>query len=225
MEIKMTSRFISVSTAILLITPLFFSCKDSGTTEPSDSRDTVHFPIGVRKPNIYLYPETKERISVRLEFPLGGTLTESDPVYGSGWLVDVEPTGRIDGRYDYLFYEARIPDLYQYSAGWVVHRDTISAFFVHTMAQAGFTTREITDFIDYWGPRLTSDSLYEVYPQQAPEIGRLIRLQVNPAPQNQLRLFFVIRPCHVNEVHLTTPVLAKANRNGYHLAEWGVSMD
>jgi hypothetical protein len=221
----MVSRLVSMSMVVLLVTPLFFSCKDSGTTGPSYSRDSLHFPIGVKKPNIYLYPESNEKISVKLEFPLGGTLTESDPVYGSGWLVDVEPSGRIDGQYDYLFYEARIPDLYQYSAGWVVHKDTISVFFVHTMTQAGFTTREITDFVDYWGPRLTSYSLYEVYPQQGPQIEKLIRLQVNPAPQSQLRLFFVIRPAHVNESHLTKPVLAKANRNGYHLAEWGGSMD
>ncbi len=221
----MISRLVSMSMVVLLVTPFFFSCKDKGTTEPSDSRDTLHFPIGVKKPNIYLYPESNKTISVKLEFPLGGTLTESDPVYGSGWLVDVEPGGRIDGQYDYLFYEARVPDLYQYSAGWVVHKDTIAAFFVHTMTRAGFTTREITDFVDYWGPRLTSDSLYEVYPQQEPQIERLIRLQVNPAPQSELRLFFVIKPAHVNEVHLTKPVLAKVNRNGYHLAEWGVTME
>jgi hypothetical protein len=220
----MAFRLVSISVVILLVTPLFFSCTDNGTTEPSDSRDTLHYPIGVRKPNIYLYPESNEKISVKLEFPLGGALTESDPAYGSGWLVDVEPGGRIDGRYDYLFYEARIPDHYQYTAGWVVHKDTISAFFVHTMTQAGFTTREIADFIDYWEPLLTSDSLYEVYPQQEPQIDRLIRLRVNPAPLNQRRLFFVIRPARVNESTLTKPVLAKAKRNGYHLAEWGVSI-
>jgi hypothetical protein len=224
----MVYRFIFLPMLSLLVTALFFSCKDGGATEPAGASDTTHiphYPPGVKKPNIYLYPETNQRISVKLEFPLGGTLIKSDPDYGLGWLVDVEPNGRIDGQYDYLFYEARVPDLYQYSSGWIVHKDTLSAFFVHTMTQTGFTTREITDFTDYWGPRLISDSLYEVYPQQEQQLNGLIRLQVSPAPQSQLRLFFLIRPAQVNEGCLTRPVLFKANRNGYHLAEWGVIMD
>jgi hypothetical protein len=210
---------------ILLLTSLLFSCKDEGITEASDDCDSLHYPIGVRKPNIYLYPETTERISVKLSFPAGGTITVSDPAYGSGWLVDVEPNGRIDNQYNFLFYEARVPNLYQYSSGWIVHKDTASEFFAHTMCQAGFTAREIADFVEYWGPRLTSDSLYEVYPQQELQIDKLIRLQVVPSPQHQLRLFFVIRPAHVNPSGLAKPVLVKADRSGYHLAEWGVVMD
>jgi hypothetical protein len=121
-------------------------------------------------------------------------------------------------------YEARVPNLYQYSSGWIVHKDTVSAFFAHTMSQAGFTAKEITDFVEFWGPRLTSDSLYEVYPQQELQIDKLIRLQVIPPPQNQLRLFFV-RPAQVVRSDLAKPVLVRADRSGYHIAEWGVVMD
>ena len=219
----MLSRFVALSIVGFLVSSLFLSCEDRGS-EPSFASDTTHFPIGARKPNIYLYPEANQKISVKLEFPLGGMLTHSDPDYGSGWLVDVEPTGRINGQYDYLFYEARLPDMFQYSSGWIVHSDTLSAFFTHTMTQAGFTTREITDFIEYWGPRLTTDSAYEVYPQQNQQMGGLICLQVDPRPQSQLRLFFLIRPAQVNAGDLTIPFLPRANRHGFHLAEWGVLM-
>ncbi len=217
----MISRIAFLSIIGLVVAGAVFGCKDKGITEPA-APDTTSGPPVVRKPNIYLYPETNQRISVQIVFPLGGKIVQSDPDYGSGWLVDVEPSGRINGQYDYLFYEAQVPDRYQYFSGWIIHRDTLSAFFVHTMAQVGFSTREITDFIDYWEPRLNSHPLFEVYPQQGAQLDGLIQLQVNPVPQSQLRLFFVIQPARVNPADLTTPHLSKANRIGYHLAEWGV---
>jgi hypothetical protein len=217
----MLARVVCLSFIGLLVVAVVFGCKDKGVTEPEGS-DTTMWPPHVRKPNIYLYPETTQRISIQLVFALGGNVIQSDPDYGTGWLVNVEPSGRIDGHYDYLFYEAEVPDRYQYSSGWIVHRDTLSAFFVHTMTRAGFKIREITDFIDYWGPRLTSDSLYDVYPQQEAQLNDLIRLQVSPAPQSQLRLFFVIRPAGFNQVKLAIPDFSEVERIGYHLAEWGV---
>lgn len=205
----------------LLLISTNFGCKDKGVSETAPPDTTIGPPV-VRKPNIYLYPETSQNISVQLIFPLGGRILESDPDYGSGWHVFVEPGGRINGQYDFLFYEAQVPDQYQYSSGWVVRTDTLSIFFANTMARAGFNRREIADFLDSWVHRLNSERAYEVYPQMVRQIDRLVQLNVRPVPQNQLRLFFVIRRAWDNHPTLTMPQLVPANRRGYHLSEWGV---
>jgi hypothetical protein len=204
----------------LLFVSIIVGCKDRGFTE-AGLPDTTGGPI-LRKPNIYLYPAATQQISVRLIFPAGGRLLQSDPPYGSGWDVLVEPSGRIDAQYDYLFYEAQVPDRYQYSSGWIVGADTLSEFFASTMAQSGFSRREIRDFLDYWIPQLTSYPLYEVYPQQGAELGGLVQLRVSPTPHSQLRLFYVIRGVWNTHTRLVIPRLSPITRSAYHLSEWGV---
>jgi len=113
---------------MLLVAAFTTGCKDRGVTEPAPA-DTSGGPID-RKPNLYLYPTSKQTISVTLEFPHGGRILDSDPPYGSGWTVEVDPNGRINGRYDYLYYEAQTEDRYQYSSGWVVQKDTLHQFFL-----------------------------------------------------------------------------------------------
>ena len=63
-----------------------------------------------RKPNLYLYPEKKTKMTVSMEFPHGGKVIESIPAYPEKWdMIKVKPNGKIDKKYDYLFYECEIP--------------------------------------------------------------------------------------------------------------------
>jgi len=112
----MISRVARTLIAGLVVGLILFGCKDRGTTEVDPSDSTDGGPV-VRKPNIYLYPPASQRISVTLAFPFGGRILECDPDYGTGWRVFVEPSGRINRKYDYLYYEAQTPDRYQYSVG------------------------------------------------------------------------------------------------------------
>ena len=65
-------------------------CKKSSSSpiEPTDTDTTGGGPV-VRKPNIYLYPQTKSIVTVKLEFPLGGKVIESIPAYQGEWVVEV----------------------------------------------------------------------------------------------------------------------------------------
>ena len=176
----------------------------------------------IEKPNIYLYPQTTRSLSVALEFPMGGSVLQSIPLYSDGWNVSVEPSGKIDQKYDYLFYESKNPDTFQYTSGWIVSRDTLTSFFSNNLLLAGFSQREKSDFIEYWIPRLVGYPYYIIYPQFADEIGKVIRLKISEQPDNMLRLFYVIQGTNDSEKMLPVPSIPQFERNGFVVTEWGV---
>ena len=214
-----TLILISLSMMLGLFLSIIAGCKKSPTEPPNTpAKDTV----GVYEPNIYLYPQTKSTLSVKLVFPLGGSIVQSEPPYMNGWRVEVDSSGKIDQQYDYLIYEAHTPDEYQYNSGWVVSRDTLVSFFRNNLLKIGFSEQEETDFISYWIPRLSDHTFYFIYPQFAGDIQKVIQLNVSPVPDNILRLFYVIKGSESNEAQLMTPSIPIFKRNGFVVAEWGV---
>ncbi len=207
---------------ILLILPS--GCK-SNSTEPSYSdADTTHYPPYTRKPNIYVYPVRTCSLSVKIEFPLGGTIIKSIPYYGNGWDISVTPSGRINNEYDYLFYESINPDKYQYSKGWIINRDSLSVFFSNSLIQAGFNSNEKNDFIEYWIPRLIEYPYYIIYPELSEDIDKVIQLKFSVKPDKVLRLFYVIKGTEDANLKLDAPILPKFERSGFVVTEWGVVM-
>ena len=59
----------------------------------------------VEKPAVYIYPREPGVFEIELEMGPGVRLAASDPAYGDGWSVFVDGDGRIEGTWDYLFYE------------------------------------------------------------------------------------------------------------------------
>ncbi len=178
--------------------------------------------VVVKKPNIYLYPQTTRNLSVALEFPMGGSVIQSIPLYSDGWNVSVEPSGKINQQYDCLFYESKNPDAYQYDSGWIVGRDTLSSFFTNNLLFAGFSEHEKNDFIEYWIPRLVDYPYYTIYPQFANEIGKTIQLKISVSPDNMLRLFYAIKGTTNKAQMLRVPLIPAFKRIGFVVAEWGV---
>jgi hypothetical protein len=201
--------------------PLWFD--DVKIALPGRFPITIYSEVIDRKPNIYLYPKISCTLSVSLEFPHGGSVIQSLPAYNSGWNIFVEPSGRIDRQYDYLFYEGENPDLFQYRSGWIAAQDTLTYFFTHTLIAAGFQENEKNDFIEYWIPRLTDSPYYIIYPQLLNDIEKVIRLNISPSPDKLLRMFFIIKGSnHPNEPTLTSPELPVFDRTGFVAVEWGV---
>ncbi len=172
-------------------------------------------------PNIYLYPERTTGLSVRLSE--ARHVVVSDPEYpAGGWQVLATPEGRLitaEGVADFLFYELRTPaDRLQREAGWCVEGHLAQASIEDAMALAGFLDAEIVDFSDFWDAHWPSADWMTVYPQTR----RLGVLRIDPAPDELLRLWFVVDDgCHPVE----EPQLPRAAREGFHAAEWGVVFD
>jgi hypothetical protein len=187
-------------------------------TNNSNSNDVDYKPV------IYIYPEEKIQLSLHVSFPLGGEILTSIPEYGQGWSVSVDTSGRIDDKFDYLFYESTQPNVWQTEKGWLVKREELRTFFTDNMAKYGFIFKEIKDFVVYWVPRLKDYEYYEIYPQESTTINSVIKLDWSKEPDNILRFFYVIKGTHSASGHpMTEPVInSRFVRSGFYITEWGV---
>jgi len=184
--------------------------------------DDSEYCEDVDKPNIYLYPEEAIELDVEIVFPNGGMVVDSVPDYGDGWHVTVEPSGLIDGQYEYLFYEGSLGDYSQYDAGWVVPVEELEGFFRDNMALTGFTEKEIDDFVEYWIPRLTDYPYYAMYPQYNDQLEDMLRLEFSIQPDSLIRLIYCIRGLADGNLSLAEPTVPVFEREGFTVAEWGV---
>ena len=216
--LKIVGLQIIICGLILLISTPFQSCKKP-YEPPCDT-------CGIRalKPNIYLYPTEKSQLNVNLSFPLGGKIVTSIPNYNSGWKIVVDPSGLINDKYQFLFYESDQPNIWQLDKGWIIKKTDLNTFFSNNMSKYGFQGREITDFLDYWIPRLTNSEYYEIYPQETNVVQTVIKLDISKTPDNILRLFYVIKGTNnKSNTKITLPTEpVQFIRTGFCVTEWGV---
>lgn len=200
-------------------TALFQGCN------PDDCEDEVPYTCDscaiVDKPNIYIYPKQEVFLNVSLAFPRGGQIITSIPEYGNGWNVTVDTLGKINEKYDYLFYESEQPDVWQMEKGWCIKTENLSHFFTQNLSAYGFEGREIDDFNEYWIPRFQVAEYYLFYPQTNTQIDRVIELNLSETPDNILRLFYVVQESDKN-IALEAPEISSFNREGFFVTEWGV---
>ena len=210
---------------LLLLLALAFSLNCEKDFSPVDFDeiypDNYEGEVVEKKPNIYLYPTKQIILQVSIIFPSGGAIIESIPAYNNRWDIIVEESGLINNEFEYLYYESRTPDFYQYEKGWIINRLHIKEFFKDNMLEYGFNTKEIDDFTLYWIPQLQHSDLYAIYPQTNNTIDKMIELKFSEHPESVLRLFYIIKI--VNEDFLlSAPQINKFERNGFSVVEWGV---
>lgn len=182
------------------------------------------------KPAVYLYPEKKSLVNVKVTPK--GILGYTDPVYDpkSGWTVFAEPSGVLTipstlnaKPYPYLYYEAKIndQDFKKPETGWVVRTEKLPALYAKILPQLGLNKKEQTDFTNYWNKALPKSPYYFVGIIDKNQRDYLEPLDVTPAPQTSIRfsLFFeaLNSPKEVKE-----PVLGNTpKRSGFTLVDWG----
>jgi hypothetical protein len=176
------------------------------------------------KPVIYLYPTRETRVSVNVR-PAGG-VSVSDPPIGAGWTVTARPDGRItnlaDGKdYPYLFWES--PDAappFAYREGFVVARADLAGFFRARLAELGLNAAETADFLAYWLDALPAYPWYQFYFFDQARIDREAPLDISPAPDTVIRVFFDYRGLD-DPVQVAPQVLSAPARRGFTVVEWG----
>jgi hypothetical protein len=184
--------------------------------------DSLHFPPGVRKPAIYLYPVKKSRIDVSID--INGFITESEPFYNSGWSVVVEPNGLIENKYDYLFYEAQLKSIELPEEGWVVKYSELEKWFDNTLPKLGLNKKEIEQFKDYWLKELKKANYYEIKLLGSEFLKENMNLVIHPKPETLIRLNFYFTSLN-EKTNLREPEIITPRRKGFTVVEWGGLVD
>jgi len=171
-----------------------------------------------RKPAVYLYPLENSFIDVRLE--INGKMIEDVPEYDDGWNVFVTKEGLIDGKYDYLFYEARLRTIEIPDEGWIVPYEDLENWFDKNLISLGLNDKEKNQFKEYWLEELPKSEYYDIRLLEDSFLERNMNLVINPQPDTLIRLNFYFKPLKEKTV-IKEPVIFTPERSGFVVIEWG----
>lgn len=173
------------------------------------------------KPVIYLYPEEKTPVTVRLDYD--GELSCTYPAYDGGWSVTASPDGTLTDEngqsYNYLYWEGVSDNEYDLSRGFCVAGEDTAAFLEDALARLGLTRREANEFIVYWLPRMEQNP-YNLIVFQSAAYTDHARLSIYPAPESVLRVFMAWQPLDA-PLEIQPQELPPFERSGFTVVEWG----
>jgi hypothetical protein len=172
----------------------------------------------VRKPAIYLYPKKDSKIKVSLH--INGKITKTIPEYKGGWNVNVTTKGNINGKYDYLFYEATLNSITVPKEGWVVKYNKLSPFFDKVLKELNFNAKETAQFKGYWLKKLKPSSYYEVKLLSQEFVDKNLSLDIHPKPDSIIRAIFYFKPFNESKT-IKAPNIKSMKRDGFVVVEWG----
>jgi hypothetical protein len=178
----------------------------------------------VDKPVIYFSTDQETPFSLQV-LPVG-QFTFTYPNYLTGWNGRVQTNGSIDihgQTYPYLFWESEQPYCFQPSTnGFHVRKERVTLFLEQKLNELGFTSKEKTDFITFWGPKLIQKEELFIQFEFGAECERYATLVCNPVPKNIHRVY--ISYCTWDEAmapYLKDEQFLPLNREGFTLLEWG----
>lgn len=176
----------------------------------------------VGAPNIYLYPKQTTQVHAQLESPSHDSILVTLPEYGNGWNVSVSPDGTIDGKYPFLYYEGASAPSAKSDSGWVLDGSKLSTEFQRILAGEGFQGREVTDFLEFWLPRLPQRPYWLLIPEP---INKHFILSITPTPNELHRVLWTIRPLNA-PIDIPAPQQHPVRRDaGFVAVEWGMIVD
>ncbi len=173
------------------------------------------------KPVIYLYPEEKTDVSVKLDY--NGELTVTYPEYGDGWSITAMPDGTLydenGNEFSYLFWEGKSNVQYDFSKGFCVKGEDTVEFLRWALSTLGLTPREYNEFIVFWLPFM-QDNEYNVISFQYDRYTDNAVLSVTPDPDTVLRVFMAF---YASDEYVDIPEqeLTTTERKGFTVVEWG----
>lgn len=194
---------------------------NSTTTENKSVEETSSYEdVCDEKPVIYLYPETRTEVEVKLNYH--GDLTCSYPEYNDGWKVTADTDGTLtaDGKeYSYLYWEGVSDTEYDMSKGFVVKGEDTAEFLQEKLAEMGLLPKEYNEFIVYWLPRLQKNP-YNLITFQTDVYTGNAELVISPEPDSVLRVFMAYRALE-EPLDIEEPDIEEFRRVGFTVVEWG----
>jgi hypothetical protein len=179
------------------------------------------------KPVIYLYPQAKTQINLKVKY--NGDLTVTYPEYKDGWNVIAEPDGKLINlkdslEYSYLFWEGKdygpAPKKIFYKDGFIVKGDSVHIFLQEKLNEMGLLPKEYNEFIVYWYPILKVNKYNFIHFAVGADYDEISTMEVDPKPDTMLRVFMYYKPMP-KFVAITPQRFEAFTRTGFTLVEWG----
>jgi hypothetical protein len=184
------------------------------------------FQRPVKKPVIYLYPETATEITVDLQAK--GRLTFTYPELTDKWIFTAQTNGQLQFEgttVPYLFWESEQmihTDPHKILEGFIIEGTEVVAFLEQQLHAAGFNDQEKADFITFWGPQLAKNQYNLITFQWNQTCDTYAELVIQPQPANINRLYILWTAVdNPNNYTLTLQHLPVFNRDGFDVLEWG----
>jgi hypothetical protein len=191
---------------------------------------SLHFkaknePRPVKKPVLYLYPESDTEVSVSLQAK--GQLTFTYPDYSKGWKGTAHPDGSVtihEKSYPYLFWESEQPfNTFDFElGGFLLTKETVVASLEKHLSDLGFNDTEKTDFITFWAPQLQKHERVHIQFILNDACNQFAQLEIVPEPQHMNRVYMIWVPVdNHRKVFMKPQKFDKMNRDGFDILEWG----
>jgi hypothetical protein len=177
------------------------------------------------KPVVYLYPEKKTRLDIKVD--VNGALTYAEPEYEGVWRVEASPAGKITdlatGKiYDSLLWEGFGLNYPKQESGWVVAKEDLGAFFDDKLRQLGLNSKERSDFKEYWLPRLSEKPFYKISFLTRSQFDGIASVSFSPnKPDTFIRVMMTAKGLDAYEKITEQKLVKTPERNGFTAVEWG----
>jgi len=180
---------------------------------------------GEVKPIIYIYPKTKQKVSIQFQNP--SILAHTYPKYENknSWEVIANPDGNLyhkktNRNYYALYWEGVGDDYRKYlSTGFVFAGQDTIRFLEEKLAILGLNEKEMNEFIIYWLPKMEKNN-YNLVHFMTDEWDKKAPLIINPKPDTLIRIFMLYKPLEKKQ-DIALQKLEKRTRKGYSIIEWG----
>ena len=178
-----------------------------------------------RKPIIYIYPNEKIDLSIKLGYK--ENITVSYPKYNDGWNIIANPDGTLidknTNRELYsLYWEGKNRIKFSTLDGFVVKGEDTIEFLEEKLSILGLNERESEEFIIYWLPKLESNKYNYIRFASMDEINANMPLDISIKPDSLIRVFMLYKELDdytfIKEQELISP-----KRDGFVVVEWGGS--
>jgi hypothetical protein len=191
--------------------------------------------IEAEKPVIYAYAD--KETDVKIELNATGEMTFTYPQINkhNTWNFTTKSNGSLlfdNKEYPYIFWEAASNQIKYHIeddklVGDVIKSDMMVSFLEEKLTELGLNATEKTDFITYWGPRLTQKSYALLQFRIDVDYDEIATIAVTPQPENLRRVYLLFTPfdefpTHLN-IHSSTKTYPSLSRKGLTIVEWGGS--
>ncbi len=201
-------------------------CEEKSKTHEDDIRWGNNYDA---KPLILLYPPSDTQVNISLEHApwFSATYPEYDTTK-RWWSVLAHPDGTLIDHWTNqdtygLFWEGNPQSIqYDFSHGFVIKWSELRNFLYTKLTEIGLNTKEKSDFIMYWYPKLQEYPYIQITFAWS-DYTDTAKLSISPTPDSLLRVFMVAKP--LTEYRNIPPQqFQKFERKWFSVVEWGGTM-